>query len=410
MPRAHRTRRPNSVRTFGRSVVVAAFASVDVAQTPGSYVGWTSTGTASYNPFSPSPVNGFLGGAVAVVGDLNFDGVDDVLAQAGTGAFLRALSGVDGTTLYTMTGTLGSDFGRAVARMPDLNADGTADFVVGTPGHSSPGTPSNGRVELRSGATGAGLRTVFGVGTSARFGESVAEIGDVDADGVPDVAVGAPDHLVAPLGPGSVTIFSGATGAPVATATATAPGSYYGASLAGGFDFDADGDPDLAVAVPEYSVSGATGRVEILDAASGALVAALLPHTSPSFRFGQSFGVGGDLTGDGVADVVVGAPATSTAGLNLNGAVTVRSRYGLTAGGALPFLLSAVGLSACPLLASPDLLFFSDTSGGGATVFPFPLVPSPGLAGLTLYAQTYVATSAAPLAGGVTSGLAITLQ
>lgn len=580
---------PRRASTTRALVFAACAALTTVAQTPGSYVAWTATGTASYNPFSLQSVDGLLGAAVAVVGDLDADGVDDVLAQAGNGALLHALSGATGATILTMPDTVGSDFGRAVARMPDVNGDGVPDFVVGTPGFASGGASSIGRAELRSGATGAPLWTVLGVGTSARLGDAVAEIGDIDADGTPDVgvgapgntglgssttfgyalvlsgatgatlrsyasppgytvgraiakvgdvdgdgfvdavftasyfptggpvvcgpgfasvmsgltgapllvvsgalcdafgyatsgvgdatgdgvpdfAVGSPDHVVGPQGAGSVTFFSGASGVPYMTVASTVVGSNFGSVLAGGFDFDGDGDPDLAVSVPEYSVSGASGRVEIFDSATGASVATLLPHVAPSFRFGQGLAVGGDLTGDGVADVVVGAPLTSTGPLSFNGIATVRSRFGLAtggvryasgcagglpnapqlsfvgggpavsigapafglavtaappagaamlilgvsnavwAGGALPFGLAAVGLSACPLLASPDHLYLADTTTGGASVFYFPVASAPTLAGVTIYAQAYVATTAAPLAGGTSPGLAVTLQ
>jgi hypothetical protein len=587
---------PRPMRPKSRPIRVAALlfvaAATTLAQAPGSYVGWTAFGTATYNPFSPQPVDGVFGGAVAIVGDVDLDGTNDVVVQSGVGAFLHVLSGAAGTPIYAVVGTVGSDLGRAVANVGDVNGDGVSDFVATEPGYAAPGVglTSVGRARLFSGASGAALWTVVGTTAFGRFGEAAAEIGDLDfdgvldvvvgapggpvlggppaigyalvlsgatgaivrtytsppgttigrafaklgdfdgdgfpealftasyvasgggplvcgsaaagvisgltgqplfavtgplcdmfgysaaglgdvnGDGIPDFAVGSPDHQVAPLGPGSATAFSGATGAALWSYFGTNANGQFGISLAGGFDFDGDGVPDLVAGAPESTVSGAAGRAVVLNGATGAVLATLTSHLPSTSRFGTSVAAGSDLNGDGVADVVAGAPMSSTPGFSLNGAVHVRSRFGFSVGatafgagcsgglakapvlstfggvpsasvgsaafgvavsaapassavvlllgasattwigGSLPYNLATSGLPSCDLLTSPDLLLLSATSTSGVASFPFPIATVPALAGSAAYAQAYVASPATPLQGGTTAGLAVVLQ
>jgi hypothetical protein len=91
----------------------------------------------------------------------------------------------------------------------------------------------------------------------AHFGLALAGVGDIDGDGVPDLAAGAPYQNVAGQGnQGRVFLFSGASGQLVLTLTKPSPQAQaqFGWTLAGVGDVDGDGVPDLAVGAPFQDV------------------------------------------------------------------------------------------------------------------------------------------------------------
>ena len=88
--------------------------------------------------------------------------------------------------LATTFGTLNAEsLGSMIATLGDLDGDGVPDYALGA---SLASTPT---IYLCSGRTTGVLRTLTGP-PNEDWGTSVADIGDVNADGVPDLAVGAP--------------------------------------------------------------------------------------------------------------------------------------------------------------------------------------------------------------------------
>src|SRR5215467_6621707 len=195
-------------------------------------------------------------------------------------------------------------FGRSIAVVSDIDGDGIADLAVGAPFQDGDfdstqrgyGLPLNvGKVYLVSGASLSEIRRLedpqfqmvqellFG----GQFGASVAAAGDLNNDGITDILVGVPDHIVpvvddSLINAGRAFVFSGSDGSILFTLDDPTPeeGARFGFAVAGIGDVNNDGVPDLVVGVPKKdSPDGLAdvGTVYILSGADGTLIRSLNP-------------------------------------------------------------------------------------------------------------------------------------
>jgi len=168
--------------------------------------------------------------------------------------------------LATYTGASGDAFGTA-RPAGDVNADGVPDLLVGAPKHATSLGPDVGSVRVVSGSTGATLFTFGGDASGDLFGWSCAAAGDCNGDGKGDVIVGAPGTGNKP---GYARIFSGSNGSVLRTLTGGQPGGAFGWSVAGGRDFNGDGRSDVVVGAPLQDNGGTnTGSVRSFSGANG---------------------------------------------------------------------------------------------------------------------------------------------
>jgi len=169
-------------------------------------------------------------------------------------------SGKTGALLYHVTGEgAGDNFGWDIAPAGDVNNDGDADFVVGAPLNDALGS-NTGRVYVYSGPTGALLHTFTGEAAVDKLGLSVGPAGDVDSDGFADILTGAwwNDAGTGASGDnrGRAYIFSGRTGALLHSFTGEASLDHLGRPVSGGHDINADGTPDLLVGARDSDANG----------------------------------------------------------------------------------------------------------------------------------------------------------
>jgi len=200
------------------------------------------------------PYGGYLGYALA--GELNLDGdgkpdviVSDTRVQPGGAIYAYSNNG---TLLYTVLGTQELLLGISLAKVGDVDGDGKDEFVSG--GYD---VDNLGRALLVSGADGRILHMGRGELPGDYTGYAVTGCGDLDGDGVPDFASGGDPFFSAR---GAVRLFSGRTGAVISTWAGSYPRDGFGSALAGGYDFDQDGVPDLLVGAVNitgaYLISG----------------------------------------------------------------------------------------------------------------------------------------------------------
>ncbi|MFO0983551.1 MAG: FG-GAP-like repeat-containing protein [Planctomycetota bacterium] len=282
--------------------------------------GWSVEGNSLVAElgFSVAPaadVNGD-GFADVIVGAPFFGPTDEgeALVFAGGGA------GLSLAPVWIATGgSSTAQLGWSVASAGDVNGDGFGDLVAGAPFYDH-GETDEGRALLYVGSrqplASMPAWSVEGDEPFAGMGWSVAGAGDVNGDGFADVLVGTPLHDSGQTNAGRASLYLGSASLPSLAPDWSVEGDRASAGLgrvvASAGDVNGDGFADLVVAAPFFA-NGETseGAVFVFHGSGGGpstVAAWQVEGNQPFAELGWSAAAAGDVNGDGFGDLVAGAP------------------------------------------------------------------------------------------------------
>ena len=295
--------------------------------------------------------------AVGAAGDIDGDGLADLIAgnpsddtnESNSGIVYLVLGGISGSPSLggsadaKLYGTEeNGQLGTRVSGIGDYDGDGFDDLLIGSPYEDSPedGTANAGCVWIVSGddREDADIEDVVtarycGAGANEYLGWSVSGAGDIDDDGLDDAIFGAPGNTEGGGDAGAASVVLGGEDGDFESEDAYAvligTGGEAGSSVSEGGDVDGDGRADLLVGAPEEDDGGANSGTTylILGGVSGTFDLAdsdtKLFGTKVNEYAGWSVSTAGDVNNDGLSDMLVGAYYNDTGGEEAGGAYIV---------------------------------------------------------------------------------------
>ena len=221
--------------------------------------------------------------------------------------------------------------GTSVAEAGDVDGDGIPDLIVGAPQMDTNGWTDNGVVFLYSGETGAEIRQLHGTGNGVLFGYSVANAGDVNGDGFADQIVGAPKASGNGFTEGGlVNVYSGKDGSQIYGYGGHSAYSKVGTCVAGSGDVNADGYADFLFGGHLEDANGLldSGTVLVYSGKDGQIIHQLNGQNDWDW-FGYSVAMAGDIDSDNYTDFMVAAINADPNSIQSAGTVYVYSgRHG----------------------------------------------------------------------------------
>ncbi|MEH2345702.1 MULTISPECIES: hypothetical protein [unclassified Nostoc] len=311
--------------------------------------------------------------SVSNAGDINSDGIDDVII----GAFLASpndlynsgqsyvvfgskggfdaefsLSSLNGTNGFTINGINEGDFLGSVSNAGDINGDGIDDVIIGA-FRASPNGSYSGQSYVVFGSkndfdaqfnlstlNGTNGFTINGINEGDGLGWSLSSAGDINSDGIDDLIIGA--RFADPNGSysgQSYVVFGSKDGFDAQFNLSTLNGTngfaingieegdFSGWSLSSAGDINGDGIDDLIIGAffadpngnrsgQSYVVFGSNGdfdaqfNLSTLNGTNGFTINGI----KESYSLGTSVSSAGDINGDGIDDLIIGAPDASPNG------------------------------------------------------------------------------------------------
>jgi len=298
--------------------------------------------------------NDHAGEAVASAGDINGDGLDDVIigaladdnAGSASGSAYLVLGGVSGATSLSgayahLTGEAREDYaGSSVSGAGDIDGDGLDDVIIGAFNSDAGATSAGSAYLVLGGVSGTASLSdahaqLTGEGYDDNAGGAVSGAGDVDGDGLGDVVIGAYRDDDGGDGSGSAYLVlggvSGIHSLSSAHAQLTGESTYdrAGFSVSGAGDVDGDGHDDLLIGAPGEETGGyyAGSVYLVLGGVSGAhslsSAHAKLSGEAGDDEAGHAVSGAGDVDGDGLGDLLIGARGDDDGGSTSGGAYLV---------------------------------------------------------------------------------------